>query len=174
MGKLEAKIIVGMTGSVAVTEALRLIRVLRKKYEICAVLSDAAKKLISKELVRWFAGEIVEISGYAEHIKVVEEAKLMIIAPATANTISKIAHGIADTPVTLVALSAYKKIPIIIAPAMHINMYTHPVIQENLKKLEKLGFIIARPRIENKKAKIASAEEIAEMVEKVLKSSKEN
>ncbi len=170
---MKTKIIVGLTGSVAVVEALRFIRMLRKRgYTIYAVLSDAAKQLISEKLAEWFAGEIVKITGYAEHINIVESAKLMIIAPATANTISKIAHGIADTPVTLFALSAYKKMPIIIAPAMHLNMYLHPIVQENLRKLEKLGFIIAKPVIEEDKAKIINAEKLVEIAEKVLKRSK--
>ena len=82
-----------------------------------------------------------------------EKAELVLVAPATANTISKIACGIDDTTVTSVVSTAFgSKTPIIIVPAMHQSMYNHPVLTENIKKLEKLGVTIVGPRIEEEKA----------------------
>ena len=78
-----------------------------------------------------------------EHISYADEADIMIIAPATANTISKIATGICDNLLTSV-VCAFKK-PVIIAPAMNCNMWDNPVIQENLKKLSTLGYKILEP-----------------------------
>jgi phosphopantothenoylcysteine decarboxylase/phosphopantothenate--cysteine ligase len=90
---------------------------------------------------------------------------LILVCPSTANTISKIAYGIADTPVTTVVSTAFgSKIPIIIVPAMHESLYDHPILIENIKKLESLGVEFINPRMEEGKAKIASLEDIVETV----------
>ena len=78
-----------------------------------------------------------------EHISYADEADIMVIAPATANTISKIANGICDNLLTSV-VCAFKK-PVIIAPAMNCNMWENPVIQDNIKKLSSLGYKILEP-----------------------------
>jgi len=102
------------------------------------------------------------------------KADLILIAPATANTISKIASGIDDTTVTSVASTAFgSKIPIVIVPAMHESMYRHPILDENIKKLKALGIEFVEPRIEEGKAKIAETEEILEVVIRKLSASKD-
>jgi phosphopantothenoylcysteine decarboxylase/phosphopantothenate--cysteine ligase len=88
-----------------------------------------------------------------------------LVAPATANTISKIACGIDDTPVTTLASTAFGcGVPIMIVPAMHESMYRHPVVTENIKKLQSLGVEFVGPRIEEGKAKMAETKEIVEAV----------
>jgi len=100
--------------------------------------------------------EHVELCGQREG-----RADLLLIAPCTANTISKIAVGIDDTPVTTMATTAIGTgIPVIIAPAMHGSMFDHPILQRNLDSLEEIGIEIVRPRISGGKAKIATNEEL--------------
>lgn len=88
-------------------------------------------------------------------------ADILLIAPSTANTISKIAHGIDDTPVTTMATCALGSgMPVIIVPAMHASMYRHKIVLENIERLKKLGVIFVGPRMEEKKAKMASLDDI--------------
>lgn len=77
------------------------------------------------------------------HIRLVREAQVLLIAPATANVIAKLAHGIADDLVTTAALAA--RIPVIVAPAMNGAMYENPATQENLRALEERGYVIVEP-----------------------------
>ncbi|MGD8546070.1 MAG: bifunctional phosphopantothenoylcysteine decarboxylase/phosphopantothenate--cysteine ligase CoaBC, partial [Candidatus Bathyarchaeota archaeon] len=121
--------------------------------------------------MEWATGNDVttELTGKIEHVALVgecpEKADLVLVAPATANTISKITCGIDDTTVTSVVSTAFgSRTPIIIVPAMHQSMYNHPVLTENIKKLEKLGVTFVGPRIEEAKAKIAGIEEIVQAV----------
>jgi len=94
-----------------------------------------------------------------------EKADLVLVAPATANTISKIACGIDDTTVTSVVSTAFgSKIPLIVVPAMHQSMYKHPILTENIEKLKALGVEFVGPRIEEGKAKIAETKEIVAAV----------
>ncbi|MCK4286255.1 MAG: bifunctional phosphopantothenoylcysteine decarboxylase/phosphopantothenate--cysteine ligase CoaBC, partial [Candidatus Lokiarchaeota archaeon] len=99
----------------------------------------------------------------------VGKADLILICPATANTISKIACGIDDTPVTTVATTSFgSSIPIVIVPAMHESMYKHPILQENERKLKECGIDILGPRISEGKAKIARIDDIIDRVIDIL------
>ena len=80
------------------------------------------------------------------HIELGKIADLFIVAPATANTIAKLAHGHADNMVTSIALALPKNIPKIIAPAINTKMYDHPATQANLKTLETYGYQLISPR----------------------------
>lgn len=169
------KIMLGICGSAAAYEAIRLIRELRKNdIEVYCTLTEDAKKLITVETLEWASGNkvIEKISAEVEHIKFLGShglCSLFVIAPCSANTISKIASGIADTTVTLMALTALgSKKPLLIAPAMHISLYSNPIIQENLKKLEELGVILIPPRIEENKAKFPNVETIVNEILKIL------
>jgi len=126
-----------------------------------------AQKIIHPYLMEWATGNTVttELTGKIEHVALVGEhslkADLVLIAPATANTISKIAYGIDDTTVTSVASTAFgSNCPMIIVPAMHESMYKHPILTKNIKKLKDLGVEFTGPRIEEAKAKIAETKEI--------------
>jgi phosphopantothenoylcysteine decarboxylase/phosphopantothenate--cysteine ligase len=97
--------------------------------------------------------------SYCGRIK--DPVDLLLICPCTANTISKIAYGIDDTSVTTFATTAIgSKIPILIVPAMHLSMYDHKIIQENIKKLKEIGIRFVDPFVDRNKAKMASIEEI--------------
>ncbi len=121
--------------------------------------------------MEWATGNpvVTELTGKIEHVALAGEhdnkADLILVAPATANTVSKIASGIDDTTVTSVVSTAFgSKIPIVIVPAMHESMYRHPILDENIKKLKALGVEFVGPRIEEGKAKIAETLEILDVV----------
>jgi phosphopantothenoylcysteine decarboxylase/phosphopantothenate--cysteine ligase len=91
------------------------------------------------------------------------------VAPATANTISKIANGIDDTSVTTVVSTAFgASLPILIVPAMHETLYRHPIVLENIKALKSHGIIFIGPRFEEGKAKIARTDSIVNKVIDIL------
>jgi len=172
----DKRIVLCITGSVAAVQCSEIARTLmRHGAEVFAVMSPMAQKIIHPYLMEWATGNAVvtELTGKIEHIALVGEhpkkADLVLVAPATANTISKIACGIDDTTVTSVVSTAFgSKIPIIIVPAMHQSMYKHAILTENIKKLKTLGIKFVGPRIEEGKAKIAETKEIANAVMRKL------
>ena len=91
--------------------------------------------------------DLWEPSGRAAetHIALAEEAEILVVVPATANTIAKLAHGVADNMLTAVALAT--KAPVLLAPAMHQNMYTHPATQSNITLLQERGVFIVEPEV---------------------------
>jgi phosphopantothenoylcysteine decarboxylase/phosphopantothenate--cysteine ligase len=149
-------------------EDVRLTReLIRHGAEVYPVMSPAAAKIIHPDSL-WFASgnrAVVELTGAVEHVhlcgKVHDRADLLLIAPCTSNTISKIACGIDDTPVATFAATAIGSgIPVMVAPAMHESMYDHPVVKENIRRLEGLGVQFVAPRVEENKAKMATVEEV--------------
>lgn len=161
-----------ITSSVAAYKAPDIAReMMRHGAEVHAVVTPATEKLISIELLEWATGNkvISELTGKLEHIKLAgnthDRVDLVLIAPATANTIGKIACGIDDTPVTTVATVAIgSKIPILIAPAMHEPMYDHPIVQENIERLKGIGVWFVEPELSEGKAKLAPIETILRAV----------
>ncbi len=169
-------IILAVTGSIAAVETVKLAReLIRHGAEIIPVMTKSATKIIHPDAL-WFATgnkPIVELTGATEHVsylgRVKKPADLLLISPATANTISKIAHGIDDTTVTTFATTAIgSKIPIIIVPAMHLSMYDHKIIQKNIEKLKDIKIKLVEPNIEKNKAKLPSIEKIVSNVIKTI------
>ena len=167
--KLRGKrIVLGVTGSIAAVETVKLIReLIRHGAEIYPVMSYAALKIIHPNALEFASGHapVTEITGKVEHVALCGEVRdkvdMLLIAPSTANTISKIAYGIDDTPVTTFATTAIgSKIQVMIVPAMHISMYNHPVVLENIEKLRKMGIILIEPKLEEHKAKMPDIDEI--------------
>jgi len=173
---LEGKtIVLGITGSIAAVRCVELARELRRHGAgVHAVMTQAAQKILHPEAMRYATGNpvITEITGDVEHVEfcgIGGKASLLLIAPCTANTIGKIAHGIDDTPVTTFATTAFGSgIPIIIVPAMHESMYDQPIVIENTGKLAELGVEFVNPVMEEGAAKIATNEEIVLRVERAL------
>jgi phosphopantothenoylcysteine decarboxylase/phosphopantothenate--cysteine ligase len=174
--KLEGKTIcMCLTGSVAVVTAPGIARdLMRNGANVICVMSKEACDLIQPELLEWATGNkvITELTGAIEHIAIAGErpnvkgkADLILVCPATANTISKIACGIDDTPPTTICTVAMgSKTPIIIVPAMHESMYNHQILLENISKLKNHGVQFINPRVEENKAKIASQTAIVDYV----------
>jgi phosphopantothenoylcysteine decarboxylase/phosphopantothenate--cysteine ligase len=160
------QIVVCVTGSIAAVEVVRLIHALRRHGAVVQpVMSRAASGILHPDSLTYASGrkQLPGCQGI-EHIAWCGDegsADLVLIAPCTANTISKIACGIDDTPVTTFATTAIgSRKPVILVPAMHHSMYRHPAITENLAKLKGWGVEIIDPRLEEGKAKIADSEEI--------------
>ncbi len=173
---LEGKtIVLGITGSIAAVRCVELARELRRHgADVHAVMTQAAQKIIHPEAMRYATGNpvVTEITGDVEHVEfcgIGGKAQLLLIAPCTANTIGKIAHGIDDTPVTTFATTAFGSgIPILIVPAMHGSMYDHSIVIENIGKLTELGVEFVNPILEEGAAKIASNEETVLRVERAI------
>ncbi|MFN3384279.1 MAG: bifunctional phosphopantothenoylcysteine decarboxylase/phosphopantothenate--cysteine ligase CoaBC [Archaeoglobaceae archaeon] len=169
------KIVLGVTGSIAAVETVKLAReLIRRGAEVYAVMSKNATKIIHPYALQFATGNkvVTEITGEVEHVKFLGIdglADLYLIAPSTANTISKIANGIDDTTVTTFATTALGSgKPILIAPAMHEAMIQNEVVMENVEKLKKIGIEIIDPKVEEGKAKFADIEKICLHVERAL------
>lgn len=169
-------IVLGITGSVAAVRASELARLLmRHGADVRPVMTKAACELIHPNLLEWATGHrpITELTGAIEHVDLVGnvavKADLLLIAPATANTIGKMACGIDDSPVTTFFTTAFGEgLPVVLVPAMHRSMYDHPFVVENLTKLEKAGVRVLLPRLEEGKAKVASEQAVFEAVRDAL------
>jgi phosphopantothenoylcysteine decarboxylase / phosphopantothenate---cysteine ligase len=169
------QIVVAVTGSIAAVEVVKLIHSLRRCGAVVQpVMSHAASCIIQPDALTYASGKetITRLSGWVEHITFCGEggsADLLLIAPCTANTLSKIACGIDDTPVTTFATTALgSRKPLLLVPAMHHSMYCHPAVIENITKLKGWGVEIVDPRIEEGKAKIADIEEIVLRCERAV------
>ncbi|MDK2975184.1 MAG: phosphopantothenoylcysteine decarboxylase / phosphopantothenate---cysteine ligase [Methanofollis sp.] len=175
-GKLEGKtIVLGVTGSIAAVETVRLVHELRRRGAVVqAVMSEAACGIVHPDALTYATGRaaIVRCTGMVEHVLYCGDggsADLLLVAPCTANTVGKIACGIDDTPVTTFATTALGRgMPVAVAPAMHESMYRHPAVAANLDRLRAWGVDVVPPRIEEGKAKIAGIEEIVLYAERAL------
>ncbi|MFX0175461.1 MAG: bifunctional phosphopantothenoylcysteine decarboxylase/phosphopantothenate--cysteine ligase CoaBC [Candidatus Hodarchaeota archaeon] len=163
-----------LTGSVAIITAPIIAReLMRLGAEVLSVMSKAATELMNPSLMHWATGNpvITKLTGEVEHVFLagdrpngVGKADLILVCPATANTISKIANGIDDTPVSTIASTAFgSSIPIVIVPAMHESMF-HPILERNISLLKKYGIDILGPRILEGKAKIAKIDDVIDRV----------
>ncbi|MFZ0891992.1 MAG: bifunctional phosphopantothenoylcysteine decarboxylase/phosphopantothenate--cysteine ligase CoaBC [Thermoplasmata archaeon] len=166
------RIILGISGSIAAVEVVRIIReLIRHGADVQAVMSAEATRIITPEAVAFATGHppVTQLSGAVEHVSFLgpgeDRADLFLIAPATANTISKIAHGIDDTPVTSFASVALGGgVPILIAPAMHAHMGRNPAVQESLDRLRGWGVGVIASQAAEGEEKLATPEEVAAAV----------
>src|SRR5213080_2504383 len=174
------KIALLVTSSVASFKAPEIAReLMRHGADVYAVISPSTEKMIGADLLEWATGNpvVTHLTGKLEHIALGGKSEghtdLVLVAPATANTIGKLATGIDDTPVTTVAATAIgSRIPVMIAPAMHEPLYDHPIVQENISRLKKIGVEFIEPEILEGKAKIASTEKIVDVVITCLSANK--
>ncbi len=146
-------IILGITGSIAAYKAAILLRLLIKEgASVQVVITSAGKEFITPVTLSALSGKPVvsEFFGandgtWNSHVDLGLWADLMIIAPATASTIGKMANGIADNMLVTTYLSA--KCPVFIAPAMDLDMFAHPSTQRNIETLKSFGNIIIEPGV---------------------------
>ncbi len=170
------RIVVCVTGSVAAIETPKLVRELRRRgAKVYCAMSKSAKQIIHPDVLEWASENkvVTKITGKVEHVKlagqVPNKADLVVVAPCTANTIGKIAAGIDDTPVTTIVTTAFgSKIPIMVVPSMHISMYRHPIVVQNISKLESFNVVVAKPNIAENKAKFPAIKELAELIDSAL------
>jgi len=168
-------IVVGVTGSIAAVRVIDLIRdLIRRGADVHCIMSPAAQQILHPFALEYASSNpvITEITGKVEHVQfcgIGGLADLLLIAPATANTISKIACGIDDTSVTTFATTALGSgKPVMVVPAMHEAMYCHPAVMKNMDALRSMGVIVIDPRVEEDKAKIADNSRIVLEVERLL------
>ncbi|MDD4652786.1 MAG: bifunctional phosphopantothenoylcysteine decarboxylase/phosphopantothenate--cysteine ligase CoaBC [Methanothrix sp.] len=168
-------IVIAVTGSIAAVRVVDLIRdLIRRGAEVHAVASSAALQILHPYALQYATGHavITEITGQVEHVQfcgVGGLADLLLVAPATANTIGKMACGIDDTPVTTFATTALGSgKPVAVVPAMHEAMYRHPAVLRNLETLRSMGVALIDPRLEEGKAKIADNLTVVREVERIL------
>ena len=149
----DKKIILGITGGIAAYKACEIIRRLKKLgAQVIVVMTENAQKFITPLTMETLSGNEVVTEMFPErrfvgvrHVDLAGWADLILIAPATANIIGKIRSGIADDILTTIVISS--KAPVLIAPAMNVNMYENPIFQENLSYLQKLGYKFVEPEV---------------------------
>ena len=170
--KLQGKtIVLGVTGSIAAVETVKLAReLIRHGADVHAVLSKSAMAIVHPNALQFATGHEVDVQldgsmRYLEMCGKDGKADLLLIAPCTSNTLSKIANGIDDTTVTTYAVNALGSgIPILIAAAAHETMMDNPAVQENIQKLRAVGVEFVEPKREESKAKLADLDEIVACV----------
>jgi phosphopantothenoylcysteine decarboxylase len=140
-------IVLGVTGSIAAHRAADLASLLTKQGgDVHVVLTADAQQFITALPFKTLSRNPVVTSLYDEeegwkptHIKLADEANLLLIAPSTANTLAKLAHGMADDALTCIALALNPQAKILIAPAMNGKMWLHPATQHNVATLKSRG-----------------------------------
>ena len=144
-------IIVGVTGSIAAYKACEIVSRLRKDgYTTRVIMTGAATKFITPLTLETLSGNRVYCNMFEEgdwqpeHVRLAELADLILVAPATADVIAKLAAGIADELLTSVVLAA-GSCPVVVAPAMNEAMYNNKITQANIKKLRSCGLVFVAP-----------------------------
>jgi phosphopantothenoylcysteine decarboxylase/phosphopantothenate--cysteine ligase len=151
MANIKGKyIILGITGSIASYKTPAIVNGLRQNgAAVRIILTESGSKFVSPLTLQALSGEEVQGLNWFDgsdplaHIHLAQQADLIVICPATADAIAKIAHGFADNILGAVLLAA--KCPVLIFPSMNTNMYEHPATQSNLKRLKSLGYEVVEP-----------------------------
>ena len=161
-------IVLGITGSIAAVESFHLIRELvRHGAKVVPVMTAEACRIVTPDAIEFASGirPITDIGGQCEHILHLGDpsgADLFMVYPCTANTIAKMANGIADSPVsTMASVALGSEIPVAIAPAMHGYMFSNPALERNLSVLKEMGVSIIGPHDDDGRAKVASVQEVS-------------
>lgn len=144
-------IVLGVTGGIACYKAVELVRLLVKDgFMVQVIMTRGAMEFVTPLTFQTLSGrpvatETFNLTQESEigHINLADSANLFIIAPATANVIGKIAAGMADDLLTTVLMAT--QAPVLIAPAMNIHMFENPILQENIRKLRRLGYHFMEP-----------------------------
>ncbi|MFB5605815.1 MAG: bifunctional phosphopantothenoylcysteine decarboxylase/phosphopantothenate--cysteine ligase CoaBC [Nitrosarchaeum sp.] len=170
------KIVLCVAGSVAAYKAIELARLLmRHGADVTCVASNAVTKLVQPDYFKWATGNevITKLTGELEHIRLADynQSDLIIVYPATANTLGKLANGIDDTPIsTILTVGFGSKIPILMCLAMHASMYENLAVKKNIEFLKnKIEFLT--PQMIEGKAKASEPEDVLEYVLKKFGSS---
>lgn len=166
---LEGKrIALAVTGSIAAVETVKLAReLIRHGAEVVPFASEAALGILHPHALEFATGRepVTELTGQVEHLWGAKgEVDAVLLAPATANSIAKVAQAIDDTPVTSLVGTTLGHGPVIVAPAMHEQMLDNPATTEHLETLEERGARIVEPLMEEEEAKMAPIGSIVEHV----------
>ena len=173
------KILLGVTGGIAAYKSCELIRLYQKQgADVKVIMSEAATKFVAPLTFAALSHHEVEITMFDDsikHIELAQWADILVIAPATANTIAKIACGIADNLLTNIVLAA--TCPKLVAPAMNVNMYENAATRKNIHKLVQFGIQTIGPDSgyqacgDMGKGRLAALDQILDATVKILKKS---
>ena len=178
-------VVVGVSGGIAVYKALDVISRLRKKdVEVHVIMTKSATEFVTPLSFQSLSQNMVITDMFAEpkaweiqHISLAKKADLMLIVPATANIIGKVANGIADDMLSTTIMAT--KAPVVFCPAMNTNMYENPIVQRNISLLKELGYEFIEPASgrlacgDEGKGKLQDTEIIAEETLRRLHSTKD-
>ena len=185
-------VVLGVSGGIAAYKAAEIVRWLKKEdAAVVVVMTPAAKQFITPLTLATLSGNPVlddlwapeqaltfarprpkERTSPVEHIEVADAADLVIVAPATADLLARVAHGMGDDLLTTILLAT--RAPVILAPAMNVQMWENPIVQENLARLRAHGYAFAEPESGELacgwegRGRLASLESIARAVSRVL------
>jgi len=175
----DRRVLIGVTGSIAIYKSCDLVFTLRRAGgRPRVVMSESATKLITPDTFRALSGEPVHTRMFANeehampHIALAEGAELAIVAPATAHFLSRMAAGTADDLLSTLMLTV--ACPVVIAPAMNVQMWSHPAVQRNVSLIRKDGIHLVEPVSgqlacgTEGKGKMAPIEEILKMAKGLL------
>ncbi|MFQ5722900.1 MAG: bifunctional phosphopantothenoylcysteine decarboxylase/phosphopantothenate--cysteine ligase CoaBC [Terriglobia bacterium] len=150
------KVVLGVSGCIAAYKAAELVRQLQQEgLDVQVVMTTHAQEFIRPLTFAALTGRKVitgmfeagpgpaNVESAVEHIAVADSADLLLLAPATANLLGKLAHGMADDFLTTTYLAT--KAPVVVAPAMNVHMWQHPTVQANVKRLRELGVKVVEP-----------------------------
>jgi phosphopantothenoylcysteine decarboxylase/phosphopantothenate--cysteine ligase len=141
------RLLLGVTGSIAAYKAAPLVRLLKTAgAEVRVLMTDSAEEFVTPLTLGTLSESEVlsdifpenEAGSWTKHVTLGEWADLFVVAPATAQTVAKLAHGFCDSMLTATALSA--RCPLLVCPAMDREMYRHPTVQDNLERLDEIGY----------------------------------
>ncbi len=138
----------GVTGCIAAYKAAEIVRLLRRMdVRVQVVLTEAATRLMSADALATLSENPVATSLWGrpeiDHIRLSREADVMVIAPATANILGKVAGGIADDLLSTAIMAS--DVPVLFAPAMNVRMWENPAVQSNIARLQKRGYLFVPP-----------------------------
>ncbi len=144
-------ILLGVTGGIAAYKMVNVASGLTKKgHEVHVIMTDSAQEFISPISFKTITGFVVESDLFehnkdqeVKHITLADNADLMLIGPATANIIGKVANGIADDLLSTIVTAV--RSPVIIAPSMNVNMFNNPIVQDNINYLKQKGYDMISP-----------------------------
>ena len=151
-------VVLGVTGGIAAYKAPQLIKLLKAKgFNVEVILTPSAANFVKVKSLQKLTGHPVHQDLFAknfdykkvltqrkvDHIDLADKADLVLIVPATANLLAKLAHGLADDFLTTMVLAT--KAPVMICPAMNVNMWQHPAVKANLTKVRQLGYMVIDP-----------------------------
>ena len=151
--KSKKTIVLGVSGSIGSYKAADLVSSLLKKgYEVFVVMTKEAKEFITPLTLQTLSGNKVYCDMFeipeewdTKHVSLAKRAALILIAPATANIIGKLAGGICDDMLTSTVVAS--EAPVLIAPAMNDVMYNNKIVQENITKLKGIGYKFVGPKV---------------------------
>lgn len=143
----------GITGGIAAYKSADIVSRLKKRgAEVTCIMTDSAREFITPLTLRTISQNPVYYNMFSEtrlanveHVALADKADLFMIVPATANAIGKVSCGIADDLLTTAIMAT--KAPVLFAPAMNVNMYMNPIVQENIERLKRAGYYFIEPEV---------------------------